>query len=145
VTTKSERLLEQWAHEYEQDPEFVAQGLASETIEQVIERLEELSINRSDLASALHVPRQQVSRWLNAPSNLTLLSLARLAIALRVKPRIIFDSESYFIRSFREPFDYEEFKTDQAAFKRVPIAPEPSSTSSANSARFQGEPQYAIA
>ncbi|MDO8749820.1 MAG: hypothetical protein Q7K03_01565 [Dehalococcoidia bacterium] len=108
----AETLLEQWVREYSQDPNFVAEGLATATIEQVISKLDELKVNQSWLANAMQVPRQQVSRMLNAPPNLTLLSIARLAIALDVKPLVILDSERYFVRQLYGDYGREEAVTD---------------------------------
>lgn len=100
--------LEQWAEEYDTDVQFRAEGLATETITQVIDKLTALGKSRSWLASVLNVRRQQVSHMLNAPPNLTLTSIARLAIALDTKPRIIFDSDSYLVRSIYESYRIED-------------------------------------
>ncbi len=109
MANEPETLLEQWIREYNNDPEFVAEGLATDTIQQVIDKLGNRT--QSWLADALKVQRQQVSRMLNAPPNLTLTSIARLAIALGTKPRILFDSDAYVIRSLREPYFLEDIDT----------------------------------
>ncbi|MBI4295240.1 MAG: helix-turn-helix domain-containing protein [Chloroflexi bacterium] len=110
MANEPETLLEQWIREYNNDPEFVAEGLATDTIQQVIDKLGNRT--QSWLADALKVQRQQVSRMLNAPPNLTLTSIARLAIALGTKPRILFDSDAYVIRSLREPYFLEDIDTE---------------------------------
>lgn len=106
--------LEQWDIEYSQDAEYVAEGMAADTIEQVITKMEELRISRSQLASILQVSRQRVSRMLDAPPNLRYVTVAHLAIALGTKPKLVFDSESYLIRSIRESVSAEEMITDLA-------------------------------
>ncbi len=102
--------LEQWDKEYDShSPEYRAEGLATETITQVIDKLDEAAGgNRSWLAEALGVSRQQVSAMLNAPPNLTLLSIAKLSIALGTRPRILFDSHKFVIRSISETWSLED-------------------------------------
>jgi len=112
-----ETAIEKWAREYEGDPHYRAEGLATDTIEQVISKLREVGESQAGLARRLDVKPQLVSRMMNAPPNLTLLSIARLAIALGTKPKILFDSEAFFIRSHTDTYNWEDFETDRATLR----------------------------
>ena len=50
-------------------------------------------ISRADLARDMGVPKSQISRVFNAPPNLTLLTIARIAVALGVEPQVLLDTE----------------------------------------------------
>ena len=108
----TERLLETWAHELETDPEFVAEGIAIDVTDEALHILEDLGHNQSWLANEMGVSRASVSALFNARPNLTLLRIARLAIALGVKPRILLDSDRWYIRSIDQSMNIEEVMTD---------------------------------
>lgn len=116
VQQKTERLLEQWVHEYENDPEFIAEGLSVEVIEEALRLLKDGDHSQTWLANNMGVSRAHVSRLFNARPNLTLLTLARLAAALGTKPMVVLDSGNLFIRSLNQPMDFEEFQTDAGIF-----------------------------
>lgn len=120
-------LVDKWVAEYEKDPEFVGEGLAAETIEEVLRHLKG-DKNQTWLAEVMGVHKQQVSRWLNAPTNLTLLSVARMAVALGLKPRVILDSQAYLIMRLSEKPTFEDFQAESAWSLRRPT-PTPASTS----------------
>lgn len=67
------------------NPEFVAEGLALEVAEQAVRIMHIQGISRAALADRMGVSRSLVSRTLNAPTNLTLRSLAQLALGLGTK------------------------------------------------------------
>jgi plasmid maintenance system antidote protein VapI len=79
-------LLDRWHEEYESDPEYVAEGLALEITEEACRIMLEKGISRARLAELMGVSRAYVTRTLNAPPNLTLKSIAQLALALGVGP-----------------------------------------------------------
>lgn len=118
VQQETGHALERWIHEYEYDPEFIADGLAADVIEEALRLLQEGNHTQTWLAGEMGVSRAHVSRLFNAPPNLTLLSIARLGVALRVKPKILLDSGNIYIAQFPLASDpvtsYEEFKTDMA-------------------------------
>lgn len=118
VQQKPERPLERWVLEYEHDPEFIADGLAADVIEDALRLLQEEGHTQTWLANNMGVSRAHVSRLFNAPPNLTLLSIARLGVALGVKPKVLLDSENVYIAQFPptggEMAMYEDFKTDVA-------------------------------
>ena len=87
--------LERYAQEYANDPEFVAEGLAIKVTEEMLECLELKNLNQSWLAGQMGVSRAHVSRILNARPNMTLLTIAKIAVALGVKPDVCLDSESW--------------------------------------------------
>ena len=78
--------------QYENDPEFVAEGLAIGFVEDMLECLEKRGLSQSWLAEQMGVSRAHVSRILNARPNMTLLTIAKIAIALGVKPDVVLDT-----------------------------------------------------
>ena len=87
-------MLEARIKKYEKDPDFVAEGLAIAIIENALYAMERQGVSRSDLAAAMGIPKSQVSRLFNAPPNLTLRSIARLALALEVQPQELLDVDA---------------------------------------------------
>jgi plasmid maintenance system antidote protein VapI len=88
----AESISEAFAKQYENDPEFVAEGLAISFVEDMLECLEKKDLNQSWLAEQMGVSRAHVSRILNARPNMTLLTIAKIAIALGVKPDVVLDT-----------------------------------------------------
>jgi len=84
MLANSQRYVEREINDYERSPKFVAEGLALTVAEQVAELLQERGMNQTELAGAMGVSRSHVSSILTAPPNMTLLTLARLGIALNV-------------------------------------------------------------
>ena len=92
------RPLEEWVKEYENDPQFVAEGLATDIVEEAARILRNRSLTQSWLAEKMGVKRAYVSHIFNAPPNLTMLSTARIALALGVRPMVMLDSGRYYGR-----------------------------------------------
>ena len=82
-------MLEQYFEKYEKDPDFLAEGLSIGIIENSLKVMKQKGITRADLAREMGVPKSQISRIFNAPPNLTLLSIARIAVALGVEPQAL--------------------------------------------------------
>ena len=78
--------LDQFLPELEGDPDYVAEYLALRIVEEATELMEQKGISRSQLASLMGVSKAYVTRILNAPPNLTLRSIAALALALGTRP-----------------------------------------------------------
>lgn len=118
IQQAEERTLERWVREYENDPEFIADGLSADVVEDVLRLLEKQGHNQTWLGDKMGVSRERVSRLFKAPPNLTLLSIARLSVALGVKPKVLLDSGNYFTTAFPAagdvPFTFEEYKTEAA-------------------------------
>jgi len=87
--------LETSAQDYANDPEFVAEGLAIKVTEEMLACLEQKEYNQSWLAEQMGVSRAHVSRILNARPNMTLLTIAKIAVALGVKPDVCLDTEPW--------------------------------------------------
>ena len=86
-------MLEHYIAEYEKDPDFLAEGLSIGIIENSLKVMKQKGISRADLAREMGVPKSQISRNFNAPPNLTLLSIARIAVALGVEPQELLNTE----------------------------------------------------
>lgn len=84
-----DRPLERWVKEYENDPEFVAEGLATEVIEEVLCELEERGKTQTWLADTMGISRQRVRRMMAGSPNFTFLSFVRLSLALGGTPKVI--------------------------------------------------------
>ncbi len=88
VNNKLDMTLTRYAQEYANDPEFIAEGLSMKVIEEMLKYLEQKGLNQSWLAEKMGVSRAHISRILNAPSNMTLLTIAKIAVALGVTPDV---------------------------------------------------------
>ncbi|MDO8690313.1 MAG: helix-turn-helix transcriptional regulator [Dehalococcoidia bacterium] len=86
--TTTDGWLDEYIKKYERDPDYVAEGLAIQIIEDVIRSMQRKGISRSDLASIMGVARAYITRMFNAPPNLTLRSIAQLALALGLNPEV---------------------------------------------------------
>ena len=111
--SNEELLFEQWTGEYETDRSYVGAGLAADVVEQVLRILQERGQNQPWLAGQMGVSRQSVNRIFQAAPNMQLLTLAGLAIALGVKPKILVDSESYFVQPIDTSLTYEDWTTER--------------------------------
>ena len=87
--------FDKWTLEYANDPEYVAEGLAIKVTEEMLECLELKGVSQSWLADQMGVSRAHISRILNARPNMTLLTIAKIAVALGVKPDVCLDSEPW--------------------------------------------------
>ncbi|MSQ13157.1 MAG: XRE family transcriptional regulator [Dehalococcoidia bacterium] len=78
--------LEKHVAEYQQDPDFLAEQIALEVVEDAFRLMTASNMTQADLARKLGVSRARISRILNAHPNLTLRSIALLGLALGAKP-----------------------------------------------------------
>jgi len=88
IVQQTPGLLDSYLEENSNDPELIAESLSIDLMEDVARLSQEKGISRSDLSGLMNVSRGYVTRLLNAPPNLTLISIARLGVALNVKPYI---------------------------------------------------------
>jgi len=86
-------VLAKYYEKYESDPDFLAESLSIVIIENALKVMKLKGISRADLAREMGVPKSQISRIFNAPPNLTLLTIARIAVALGVEPRALLETE----------------------------------------------------
>jgi transcriptional regulator with XRE-family HTH domain len=68
-------------------------------IEEMLEYLEQRNLSQSWLAQQMRVSRAHISRILNAPPNMTLLTIAKIAVALGVRPDVCLNAESWRLTS----------------------------------------------
>jgi plasmid maintenance system antidote protein VapI len=80
--------LERYSQEYKEDPEFIAEGMSIKIVEEMLELMEHKDLNQSWLAQKLGVSRAHISKILNAPPNMTLLTIAKIATALGATPDV---------------------------------------------------------
>jgi len=85
-----------WAQEHHErlarDPEYLAAGIMIELSEQIVRRMEELGISQHELARRIGKKQPFISRLLNHGTNMTIRTLASLAIALEaeiIPPRLV--------------------------------------------------------
>lgn len=86
--------LERYAQDYANDPEFIAEGLSIKVIEEMLKCLEQRNLSQSWLAQKTGVSRAHISRILNAPPNMTLLTIAKIAVALGFTPDVCLNARS---------------------------------------------------
>ena len=67
---------------YRLDPEYIAEGKIIDITEKIVARMEELRINRAELAARLNVSKAYITKLLRGDVNFTLKSLITLAAAL---------------------------------------------------------------
>ena len=77
-----ESWLDRAAGTYQRDPDFIAEGLSLELMEQATVLMDAAGITRAELAQRMGVSKPYVTRLFRAPANLTLRSLAQIALAL---------------------------------------------------------------
>ena len=93
-----------------QTPGYVAAGLALKIAERANEELEEHGLTQTRLAKLMGVSRAHVSSLLGAPTNMTLLTVAKLCLALNLIP----DVEMYGIDDMRSPSPQPSRLEDEA-------------------------------
>jgi len=108
MLANTQRYIEREINDYESSPKFVAEGLALTVAERVAELLLERGMNQTELAVAMGVSRSHVSSILNAPPNMTLLTLARLGIALNVVVNVGLHAPEPIIISAAKPSAMED-------------------------------------
>jgi DNA-binding Xre family transcriptional regulator len=79
------RAESEYEAEFQRDPEYHSEAIALRVIEQAVQIMKDKGISRTQLAERMGVSRAYVTRLFNAPPNLTLRSLAQLALALETK------------------------------------------------------------
>jgi len=79
---RPETSLERAIREYEKDPEFVLEGILWDINDQIARAMKNQGISRAELARRLDTSRSYVTKLLRGTTNVTLQSLARVAVAL---------------------------------------------------------------
>ncbi len=94
IDNQNEFRLERDLKEYANDPEFIADYLAVDIIEQLLALLKKKGLTQTWLADNMGVSKAHISKLLNAPSNMTLSTIAKMATALGVNPEVKLDAGS---------------------------------------------------
>ena len=87
---KSQERFNTLLKKYENDPEYVAEGLFLQINEHIVKALQDQGLSRSALAQELGVSGAYVTKLLNGNENLTIRQLARIAAALKSDVSISF-------------------------------------------------------
>ena len=82
----------QQLREFENDPEYLAEGLRIDLIEDFLQIMEEQSVSRAELARRLGCSNTYITKLLNGKENFTLLKLAQIGVALGRKVQVRFIS-----------------------------------------------------
>ena len=83
-----EGYLDQIVSDLSHDPEFVADGLALVLAEDIAKAMKDSGVSNAELARRMEVSRSYVTRLLDAPPNLTLMSISKVALALGLAPEV---------------------------------------------------------
>jgi transcriptional regulator with XRE-family HTH domain len=89
-------------------PGYVAAGLALKIAEKAHAELEEQGLTQTRLAELMEVSRAHVSSLLGAPTNMTLLTFAKLSLALGLMPDVDMYPISSIGRSKAQPSRLED-------------------------------------
>ncbi len=92
--------LEKSWKELESDPEFIAQGILIDILENILEIMEKKNISKADLAKKLGTSKAYVTKLFHGNPNMTILTIAKIAAALEVDikaPEFIFKDDDNFI------------------------------------------------
>lgn len=81
-------LFDQFEREFADDPEAIADRMVLDLVVRVGEEMERRGMSAAELARAMGVSRQYVSRFLEGPSNTTLLTMVRFARALGLELQV---------------------------------------------------------
>ena len=88
--------LDETLSELARDPEFVAERVALTLAEDILKVMRDNKVSKSELARRMGVSRAYVSQMLDAPPNLTLLTISKVSLALELEPnlRLLRDAKS---------------------------------------------------
>jgi transcriptional regulator with XRE-family HTH domain len=86
--TNLEAWWEKWSREGEEDPVYLAESLALELSIDVYRQMKEAGLNQARFAERLGVSKPYVSQVLQGKTNMTILTLAKIAKALGSDLRI---------------------------------------------------------
>lgn len=82
--TAKERFAQR-VKEFENDPDFIAEGLLLQINEEICRLMDQEGITRVEFARRLGVSRQFVTKLLKGNANVTLLTLVKIATALSMQ------------------------------------------------------------
>lgn len=85
TTLRRSELFDQFEREFANDPHAIADGIVLDLVYRVSEEMERQGLCAAELARRMGVSRQYVSRFLEGPSNTTILTIVRFAQALGIE------------------------------------------------------------
>jgi transcriptional regulator with XRE-family HTH domain len=103
--------------QYENTPEFQAELSLLDITEQICELMEKKNISRTELARRLDKSRAYVSKILNGPTNITISTLTKIAVALDEKISVNFSNATSF-ESIAMKYDYRNW-TEKSELKSL--------------------------
>lgn len=106
-------LIEVKIEQFRDDPDFVAHQILLDLNEQILGRMDELGLRNKDLADLLGVSRSYVSRLLDGRPNLTIRSLAAIAIALDTQLTVGLQAKAIAWREATPVLWLEHFQTER--------------------------------
>lgn len=80
----SKKLLNELHEEWLSDPNYVAEGMKLDITEEICRIMKEKNMNRSQLAERMQTSCAYITKVLRGNVNMTLLSIAKFAVALEV-------------------------------------------------------------
>lgn len=86
--TSEPSMLDEIIGDLANDPDYIAEGLALGIVEDALAIMGAKGMNKARLADAMHVSRAYVTKVFNAPPNLTLRTIAQLAVAVGARPTL---------------------------------------------------------
>ena len=93
VEEAPDKYIERSIASYKNDPEYMATSWALGIAEEVVRCLSQGGKNQSWLADQMGVERAHVSKLLRAPTNMQLLTIAKLSVALGVSATVRLNPE----------------------------------------------------
>jgi transcriptional regulator with XRE-family HTH domain len=113
---KPQERFEKLLQQYENDPEYIAEGLMIDITEQIVNLMNTRKLSRSDLASKLKCSNAYITKLLNGSENLTIKKLVQIAQALGMSMDFAFVPDQCDIwRSFK----YKKQNIKDESFKRL--------------------------
>lgn len=97
--TKGEIWWAKLNEDLKNDPVYMAEGLSMQIALQVNSYIEKSRVSKKELANRLSVTPAYVSQILGGETNLTILTLCKIATALGLRPSIRLEESSYIMPS----------------------------------------------
>lgn len=101
-----EKSLESFYEEFKEDADFIAEGLIVRITENISRIMKAKNINNAQLAEELGTSKAYVTKVLNGNPNMTIRTLAKIAVALgeEIIKIPLFEEKKYFYAAFE--YDY---------------------------------------
>ena len=96
-------------NEIKNTPDYVASGLMIEITNRFVERMEQIGITQEMLATKLHLKQPYISKILNHDTNMTLQTIAKIAVALDLEVKA-----PVFIPKEQEYSKFELYKNEES-------------------------------